>query len=151
MRYEVAVCLRTSDIVWISGPHFPGLHNDLQIFQMGLIHILYDGERMEADLGYRGEHPMYIKMPTGADQGKEDRQWLDQRHRNRHKTVNNKFKKLNCMKDKFRHSVEKHGDCFNCGVAVLSQLSMDHGGVGLFLVVYDDNVDDFDEEAGYFI
>ena len=54
------MCLRTSDIVWISGPHFPGLHNDLQIFQMGLIHILDDGERMEADLGYRGEHPMYI-------------------------------------------------------------------------------------------
>ena len=60
LQYKVAVCLRTSDIVWISGPHFPGLHNDLQIFQMGLIHILYDGERMEADLGYRGEHPMYI-------------------------------------------------------------------------------------------
>ena len=35
---------------------------------MGLIHILDDGERMEADLGYRGEHPMYIKMPSGVDQ-----------------------------------------------------------------------------------
>ena len=35
-------------------------------------------------------------------------------------------------------------------MAVLSQLSMDHGGVGLFPVVYDDTVDDFDEEAGYF-
>ena len=149
LRYEVAVCLRTSDIVWISGPHFPGLHNDIEIFRMGLIHILDDGERMEADMGYRGEHPVYIKMPSGVDQ-KEDRQWLDQRHRNRHETVNNKFKKFNCMKNKFRHSVEKHGDCFNC-VAVLSQLSMDHGGVGLFPVVYDDTVDDFDEEAGYFI
>ena len=62
LRYEVAVCLRTSDIVWISGPHFPGLHNDIEIFRMGLIHILDDGERMEADMGYRGEHPVYIKM-----------------------------------------------------------------------------------------
>ena len=35
LQYKVAVCLRTSDIVWISGPHFPGLHNNLQIFQMG--------------------------------------------------------------------------------------------------------------------
>ena len=60
LRYEVAVCLRTSDIVWVSGPHFPGLHNDIEIFRMGLIHILDDGERMEADMGYRGEHPMYI-------------------------------------------------------------------------------------------
>ena len=54
------------------------------------------------------------------------------------------------MNEIFWHSVEKHGDCFNC-VVVLSQLSMDNGGVGLFPVVYDDNVDDFDEEAGYFI
>ena len=47
--------------------------------------------------------------------------------------------------------MEKHRDCFNC-VAVLSQLSMDHSGVGLFPVVYDDDADDFDEEEdGYFI
>ena len=55
------------------------------------------------------------------------------------------------MNGKFRHSMKKHGGCFNC-VATSTQLSMDHGGVGLFLfpVVYDDTVDDFDEEAGYF-
>ena len=148
LRYEVAVCLRTSDIVWINGPHYPGTHNDIAIFQMALIHLLDDGERLEADRGYIGEHPTYIKMPTGIDQN-ENRQWLDQRHRNRHETVNKRFKVFNCMNSKFRHSMEKHGDCFNC-VATLTQLSMDHGGVGLFPVVYDDTVDDFDEEAGYF-
>ena len=148
LRYEVAVCLRTSDIVWINGPHYPGTHNDIAIFQMALIHLLDDGERLEADRGYIGEHPTYIKMPTGIDQN-ENRQWLDQRHRNRHETVNRRFKVFNCMNSKFRHSMEKHGDCFNC-VATLTQLLMDHGGVGLFPVVYDDTVDDFDEEAGYF-
>ena len=148
LRYEVAVCLRTSDIVWINGPHYPGTHNDIAIFQSALIHLLDDGERLEADRGYIGEHPTYIKMPTGIDQN-ENRQWLDQRHRNRHETVNKRFKVFNCMNSKFRHSMEKHGDCFNC-VATLTQLSMDYGGVGLFPVVYDDTVDDFDEEAGYF-
>ena len=148
LRYEVAVCLRTSDIVWINGPHYPGTHNDIAIFQSALIHLLDDGERLEADRGYIGEHPTYIKMPTGIDQN-EDRQWLDQRHRNRHETVNKRFKVFNCMNSKFRHSMEKHGDCFNC-VATLTQLSMDHGGVGLFPVVYDDTVDDSDKEAGYF-
>ena len=29
LQYKVAVCLRTSNIVWISGPHFPELYNDL--------------------------------------------------------------------------------------------------------------------------
>ena len=39
------------------------------------------------------------------------------------------------MNGKFRHSMKKYGGCFNC-VATLTQLLMDHGGVGLFPVVY---------------
>ena len=38
-------------------------------------------------MGYQSEHPMYIKMPTGVDQD-ENRQWLDQRQRSCHETVN---------------------------------------------------------------
>ena len=38
------------------------------------------------------------------------------------------------MNGKFRHSMKKHGGCFNC-VATSTQLSMDHGGVGLFPVL----------------
>ena len=49
--YAVAVCLKTSDIVWASGPHFPGLYNYLQIFCEALIHMLNDGERVKADKG----------------------------------------------------------------------------------------------------
>jgi len=32
-RYEVALCIRTSDIVWIAGPYLPGVYNDLMIFR----------------------------------------------------------------------------------------------------------------------
>ena len=32
LRYEVALCLKTGDIVWINGPYEPGIWNDLQIF-----------------------------------------------------------------------------------------------------------------------
>ena len=45
LQYKVAVCLRTSDIVWISGPHFPRFYNDLQIFWMGLINM-FDERKM---------------------------------------------------------------------------------------------------------
>ena len=45
------MCLKTSDIVCASGPHFPGLYNDLQIFCEALIHMLNDGERVKADKG----------------------------------------------------------------------------------------------------
>ena len=43
------MCLKTSDIVWASGPHFPGLYNDLQIFCEALIHMITDGEHVKAD------------------------------------------------------------------------------------------------------
>lgn len=54
-------------LVWVSGPLYLGLYNDIQIFCQGLIYILDDGERIEADKGYTGEHPMYCKIPTGVD------------------------------------------------------------------------------------
>jgi hypothetical protein len=139
LRYEVAVCLRTSDIVWTSGPHFPGLYNDLQIFREALIHMLDDGERVEADKGYLGDHPWYVKIPDGVNE-KNDRTLLDSRQRSRHETVNNRFKRFGCMRMKFRHSIEKHGDCFNC-VAILTQLSIDQG-LGLFPTAYDDTLTD---------
>ena len=47
------------------------------------------------------------------------------------------------MGGKFRHSIEKHGWCFRC-VAILTQLSMSLGGSGLFPIIYDDTVKDFD-------
>ena len=139
LRYEVAVCLRTSDIVWTSGPHFPGLYNDLQIFREALIHMVDDGERVEADKGYVGDHPWYVKIPDGVNE-KKDRTLLDSRQRSRHETVNNRFKRFGCMRTKFRHSVEKHGDCFNC-VAILTQLSIDQG-LGLFPTAYNDTLTD---------
>ena len=91
---------------------------------------------------------MYCKIPNGVDRN-DDWQWLDQRHRSRHERVNNKFKEIDGMNDKFWHSMENHRDCFN-RVAVLSQFSMDNGGAGLFPVVYDDTIDDFDEAAENF-
>ena len=42
LQYEVGVCLQTSDIIWISGLHFPGLYNDLQIFQFDLLGMLWN-------------------------------------------------------------------------------------------------------------
>ena len=94
------MCLRTSDIVWTSGPHFPGLYNDLQIFREALIHMVDDGERVEADKGYAGDHPWYVKIPDGVNE-KKDRTLLDSRQRSRHETVNNRFKRFGCMQMKF--------------------------------------------------
>ena len=63
LRYEVALCILTGDIVWINGPYEPGVWNDIAIFRDGIMHHLEDGERVEADDGYLGEAPKYVKCP----------------------------------------------------------------------------------------
>jgi len=140
LRYEIALCLLTGDIVWSSGPHLPGLYNDLQIFRQELIHLLDDDERVEADDGYLGECPNKCKCPGGPDHLK-NRERLNAIQRNRHETVNERFKNFGCMKNKFRHDIEKHGQCFNC-VVLLTQLEI-WEGAGLFPIRYDDMLDDF--------
>ena len=41
LRYEVATCIRTGDLVWISGPWEPGIYNDVSVFRnSGIIYLL---------------------------------------------------------------------------------------------------------------
>ena len=141
MRYEVGVCLRTSDIVWISGPHYPGLYNDLQIFRFDLLGMLEPHERVEADDGYIGECPANCKCPNGTTR-RENRLRINQLQRSRHERFNERFMNFGCMNQKFRHSVSKHGLCFDC-VAVLTQLSIEHGEVIPYFN-YDDTLTDQD-------
>ncbi|CAB9503514.1 expressed unknown protein [Seminavis robusta] len=65
LRYEVALCIQTGHVVWINGPFPCGKYNDIKIFRRALISHLEDGERVEADDAYVGEHPEFIKCPKG--------------------------------------------------------------------------------------
>ena len=37
LRYEVALCIMTGDIVWINGPYEPGIWPDIKIFRDSLM------------------------------------------------------------------------------------------------------------------
>ena len=104
-----------------------------------MIHALEPNERAEADDGYLGECPEHCKCPNGCTR-QEDREQLNQRQRNRHETVNERFKIFGRMRQKFRHSPAKHGICFDC-VVILTQLSIEHGEE-LFPIQYDDGLND---------
>ena len=60
VRYELAVCIQTGEIVWYTGP-YKASTNDLTIFRMHLKQKLLPGEKVEADSGYVGEFPQYVK------------------------------------------------------------------------------------------
>ena len=106
---------------------------------MALVHELEPGERAEADNGYIKEWTENCKCPNGITR-QEESERLNQRQRNRHETVNERFKNFGCMSQKFRHSPDKHGTCFSC-VVILTQLSIEHGEE-LFSIQYVDGLTD---------
>ena len=91
LRYEVAICILTGDIVWLNGPFPCGRWNDIKIFRNSLMSHLMDGERVEADDGYIGEAPLHVKCPKCIS-NKMETLFMQQRVRNRQETVNNRFK-----------------------------------------------------------
>ena len=52
LRYEVAVNIKTGDIVWINGPFPCGSWNDIKIFRCNLKLLIPPGEMVEADKGW---------------------------------------------------------------------------------------------------
>lgn len=119
LRYEVAICIQTGDIVWIHGPFAAGAWPDVKIFRHALKNLLERGERVEADNGYGDE----------AVDGPHDKiytvgQKVAKSHlRARHETVNRRFKEFNALQQRFRHDKEKHVHVFNA-VAVIAQIAI---------------------------
>jgi DDE superfamily endonuclease len=135
LAYEVALCIHTGSIVWINGP-FPGTYHDITIFRTSLQSHLDRGERVEADDGYIGEAPEYVKCPMSFSNPIETRK-MQQQVRSRQETVNARFKDWGCLGQRFRHDLVKHSNCFR-SVAILTQLSID-AGEKLFKVIYSDD------------
>jgi hypothetical protein len=124
LRYEVGLCILTGDIVWVNGPYECGMWNDITIFRDSLKWHLLPGERVEADDGYLGEHPQYVKCPAGFA-NPVITEYMQQRVRNRQESVNRRFKNFGILKQVFRHDekLSEHGDIFRA-VAIITQLAI---------------------------
>jgi len=136
VKYEVGIAIQTGWIVWINGPFKAGSWHDIEVFRAGLKPKLQNenkGERVEADSGYIGE-PRFIDVPidmVGRDRAQKRRKDLV---RSRHETCNKRFKQFKCLKETFRHPIEKHADVFYA-IAVITQLAIENG-YPLFQVDY---------------
>ena len=131
LRYEVAISIVGGDVVWVNGPFPPGLFNDVDIFKQGLATFLERNERVEADGGYVGADPTYVKSKYGLTHsfsGRDKRSEV----RARHETVNSRFKFWNSLSTKSRHSILKHGSIFRA-VACITQIAFE-SGEGLFAI-----------------
>ena len=138
VRYEVAVSIKCGDIVWIKGPLPCGEWPDIKMFRDALIHYLDENERVEADGGYIGEAPSHVKTPNMFTRN-EEKLAMQQHIRNRHETVNKRFKQWGCIRQRFRHTTENHSACFRA-VAVLTQLCIEFGEPLFSVAEYSDIV-----------
>lgn len=128
--------------VWIDGLYMPGDWNDLSIFQDGLMHQLDQGERVEANDGYIGECPRWIKCP-GSVISIPARERMQKRTHLHHETFKEWLKNLRCLDEKFRHLVAKHSSCFRA-ICVLTQLAIESGEEIFDVGEYDDTLRDDD-------
>ena len=117
--------------MWVHGPFPCGEWPDISIFRDSLMHLLGNGERVEADNGYRGE-PESVDLPEECVD--ERQREVKSRVRARHETMNNRLKNWSILSNSFRHPVEKHLLVFN-SIAVITQLSIENGRP-LFQVEY---------------
>ena len=126
LRYEIAICILTGELVWINGPFSPGVYNDYKIFmECGLKSMLEKNERIEADDGYLGADPAYAKAKS-APWHSESSLVIRNNVRARHETINNRMKFFGILRHVFKNGVEKHQDIV-LAVAVLVQLSIQMG------------------------
>jgi len=122
LRYEVATCINTGEIVWFNGPFPAGRFPDIKIFRLSLKKRLLNGELVWADLGYRGddntftpnELPVNINHPLRA-QFCRARAYIE--------AINGRFKRFGALKHTFRHSIHKHHLIF-IPVAIILQLEI---------------------------
>ena len=89
------------------------------------MHHLNNGERVEADDGYIGEAPQYIKCPAFFV-NPEETEYMQQRIRSRQETINNRVKMWGILANKYRHDLNKHSSVLRA-VLVVTQIEINLG------------------------
>jgi hypothetical protein len=123
VRYEVATCINTGRIVWIYGPFPAGRWADVRIFRRQLKYHLLRGEKVWADLGYRGDDSIIHRL-SGGNPGRLEELKLA---RSRHENVNARLTAFGANHQFWRHNLNKHHLVFN-SAAVIYQLETDLWG-----------------------
>ena len=123
LRYEIALGIRSGDIVWANGPFPAGSKNDWQIFKSGLKEMLDPDERVEADSGYSAGDPEFCLTPKSVwhPAEKDD---LRNKLRARQETVNTRLTNFQAMSVVWRHGIERHALAFRA-VLVIVQIQIE--------------------------
>ena len=120
LRYEVAVCINTGEIVWYNGPFPAGRFPDINIFRLRLKRRLLHRELVWADLGYRGDDNTFTPNNLPADLNHPLRAEF-YKARAYIECINGRFKRFGALKHTYRHSIHKHYFIFVAVAIILQQ------------------------------
>jgi hypothetical protein len=121
IRYEIATCIQTGDIVWFRGP-FPCNTHDRTIFDTYLAKELMPWEGVEADSGYTGRTQVFRR---GVGKTRKDRKQKSQVG-GRHENMNGRLKVFGVMKRWNNPDPAKQYIFARC-VAIIVQISFSLG------------------------
>ena len=128
LKYEIAVHLNKSQIVWINGP-FPGAVHDKVIYCSGLKDKIPPGKKILSDSVYSSAaHPddhakLALKDPL------DDKQTAKYKARgtSRHETLNGRLRFFKSLSNTYRHKKENHRFIlYSVAVIVQTEMNMGH-------------------------
>jgi DDE superfamily endonuclease len=127
LKYELAISLYSSKLVWMNGP-FRGGEHDLTIFRGGLKDRLQaSGKIAIADSGYKSNEPDEMEiLATPNTMDSKELHAFKSRARCRHETFNGRIKNFAVLRGTFRHDEAKFKSAFEA-VCVIVQYQMDNG------------------------
>jgi len=126
-KYEIAIDVYESKVVWISGQHRGG-KSDWTIYLEGLCKLIPQGKKVIADRGYGSKETpnesAKVAIPNACDS--KELANFKARARCRHETFNGRLKFFSSLNQTYRHEQSKHTFVFEA-VVVIVQFQMDFG------------------------
>eukprot|EP00474_Spongospora_subterranea_P000466 CRZ00924.1 hypothetical protein [Spongospora subterranea] len=133
LRYEIAMALGTSKILWWNGGVPCGAHPDLVLAQSGFTKMLDEDEQALADKGYRGCRQ--FSTPFGDPQTQYARTFNRQHKRimARSETVNKRIKHFAVLRSWRHKSDELHCKCFGAIMQITQIMLSEQPSMDLWL------------------
>ena len=127
LKYEIAIDIYRSKVVWISGPHKASIH-DKTIYDGGLRDKIPANKKIIVDrvYGSRAEpdEQATLCVPNACDS--KNLRNFKSRVRARHESFNGRLRHFKALSDTFHHAKSKHVHVFE-SICVMVQYQMDLG------------------------
>jgi len=116
LGYEIALHLWESRMVWLRHSERTGW-NDITVYRQQLKTMIPDGKKVIADGGYRDAEDPQISTPNVYDL--PELKTFKARARMRQEHFHNRIKNFTCLTSQFRHSEDRHAQCFEAICVIL--------------------------------